>query len=147
MFGVEDDDAWTLDELSRLVFDPFPAPVRIVVPGKVLEREGFSGPVDAPLEIPGFSLWTAFASLEGRWVSPDPLVALFRHDQSKRGKVFDLPAFVAASRRAGSAPDAEEVSAAVASRLRPAPVYRVRWSTVEWSEPGVEDPFEEPQGR
>lgn len=147
VFGVEDDDAWTLDELSRLVFDPFPAPVRIVVPGKVLEREGFSGPVGAPLEIPGFSLWTAFASLEGRWVSPDPLVALFHHDQSNRGKAFDLPAFVAAPRRAGSAPDAEEVSAAVASRLRPAPVYRVRWSTVEWSEPAVEDPFEEPQGR
>lgn len=144
IFGIEDDDAWSLDELSRLVHDPFPAPVRIVVPGKVLEREGFEGAAGSRLEIPGCSLWNAFASLEGRWVSPDPLVALFRHDQARRGQTFDLPGFVATTRRSGKAPDLDEVSAAVANGLRPAPVYRVRWSTVDRAAPPVEDPFEDP---
>jgi hypothetical protein len=121
-------EPYTLDELSRLVYDPFPAPVRVTVPGEIVEREGFPGELTSPLRIPVFSLWTAFERLEGRWLSPDPALALWRDDLAKTGKAFDLEAFLAKPRRATIAPTPGEIKRAIESQLRPAPIYRVRYA-------------------
>jgi hypothetical protein len=124
------DEAYTIDELSRMVYDPFPAPVRVVVPGTIVEREGFPGDLGAPLAIPVASFWSAFARLDGRWAAPDIALAAWRHDLAGSGKEFDLEAFLAIPRRA-SRPSADDVQEAIEGQLRPAPVYRVRWTPAE----------------
>jgi hypothetical protein len=121
-------EPYTLDEISRLVYDPFPAPVRLSVPGTILEREGYPGEIGSALQIPVYSIWSAFERLEGRWFSPDPALALWRNDLAKKGQEFDLDGFLALPRRAGVAPTAGEVRGAIEGQLRPAPVYRVRWT-------------------
>lgn len=121
------DDAYTLDELSRRVYDPFPAAIRIAVPGAVVEREGFAGAGDAPLEIPEASLWSAFTRLQGRFASPDLAVLMWRQDVGGKDAAIDVDALAAARRRAGK-PSADEIRAAIEDQLRTAPVYRVRWA-------------------
>jgi hypothetical protein len=120
-------ESHTLDEISRLVYDPFPARVRVRVPGEVIEREGFPGEPGSALQIPVFSIWSAYARLEGRWFSPDPALALWRNDLAKSGREFDLEAFLAVPRRADASPTADEVRGAIENNLKPDPVYRVRF--------------------
>ena len=121
-------EPYTLDEIARFVYDPFPAPIRVVVSGEIVEREGFAGPPGSVLQIPMFSIWSAFERLEGRWFSPDPALALWRDDAAKTGNPFDLDAFLAIPRRAGVAPTTGEVRGAIENQLKPRPVYRVRWT-------------------
>jgi hypothetical protein len=127
VLAVPSDEAYTVDELSRMVYDPFPAPVRVSVPGKIVEREGFPGELEAPLRIPATSLWSSFEATEGRWAAPDIALAVWRHDRAGTEEELDLEAFLALPRRA-TRPDADEVRAAIESALRPASVYRVRWT-------------------
>jgi hypothetical protein len=121
-------EPYTIDEISRLVYDPFPAPMRVTVTGEIVEREGFPGALNAELRIPVFSLWSSFERLEGRWFSPDPALAMWRNDIAKSGKEFDLDAFLALPRRAMPAPTENEVRGAIENQLKPAPDYRVRWA-------------------
>jgi hypothetical protein len=127
---VPPDEAYTIDELSQMVYDPFPAPIRVSVPGKIDEREGFPGELDAPLVVPTTSLWSSFERIEGRWAAPDIAQAVWRHDRAAPKTEFDFDAFVALPRRA-SRPDVGEVRAAIEAALRPASVYRVRWIPAE----------------
>jgi hypothetical protein len=119
-------EAYTLDELSRIVYDPFPAPTNLSVYGTILEREGFPGELSAPLRIPSRSLWAALERLEGRWVSPDPALAAWRADLS--GTEVDTTALAALPRRVTAVPSAADVKAAVEAELRQPPIYRVRWA-------------------
>ena len=116
------------DAISRLVYDPFPAPMRVTVPGEIVEREGYPGDLKSPLQIPVFSIWSAFERLEGRWFSPDPALAIWRDDLAKTGKPFDLDAYLAIPRSRAVAPTDDEVRAAIEHQLKPEPVYRVRWT-------------------
>ena len=127
VLAASGDEPYTLDELSRMVYDPFPAPIRIVVPGTVLEREGFPGDGDTPLRIPTASYWSAFERLEGRWLSPDVVLAAWRHDANDPEREFDVDGFAKQPRRSAAA-DAVEVRKAIEDQLRAAPVYRVRWA-------------------
>jgi hypothetical protein len=133
-------EPYTIDEVSRLVYDPFPAPMRVSVSGEIVEREGFPGELGSVLNIPMFSIWSAFERLEGRWFSPDPALAMWRDDIAKTGKPFDLDAFLAIPRRADVAPTASEVRGAIENQLRPEPVYRVRWTPVAKDDDGL--PFD-----
>jgi len=126
-------EPFTLDEISRFVYDPFPAPIRVTVRGEILEREGFAGQAGSALQIPVFSIWSSYERLEGRWFAPDPALALWRDDAAKTGHPFDIDAFLAMPRRAGVAPTTGEVRGAIENQLRPRPVYRVRWT------PGAKD--------
>lgn len=119
-------EALTLDELSALVYDPFPAPVRVAVSGKVLDREGFPGSFDSALTIPRLSLWSAYTRLSGRFIAPDLALALWRSDID--GIPVDLDALVALPRHAIATPDAAEIRRAIERDLVPASVYRVRWA-------------------
>ena len=126
ILAARPNEEYTLDELSRKVYDPFPAAIRVTVPGKILEREGFSGTGDEPLEIPEASLWSAFTRLEGRFASPDLAVRMWRQDVGGKNAEIDLEALAAERRRAAS-PSADEIRGAIEGELRAAPVYRVRW--------------------
>ena len=136
LLDVPEGEAETLDELSRSVFDPFPAAIAIGVPGPILEREGFDGTGDDPLRIPLFSLWHAFSRLEGRWLSPDPALAMWRADAA--GKEVDATDFASRPRRANPHPAAAEIRKAIETELQPAPVYRVKWR------PTAVDPDDDP---
>ncbi|HEV8583091.1 MAG TPA: hypothetical protein VGX68_28830 [Thermoanaerobaculia bacterium] len=130
---------FSADEVSHLVYDPFPARLAVKLPGRSLEMEGFQTGEDGTLSVSGLGLWEALRSLEGRWLSPDPV--LFYVAASRQGEAkIDLDAFVAKPRNAAP-PDcsssAEEVREAIVARLRPAPIYRVSWQV----RPDDETPF------
>jgi hypothetical protein len=135
-----EDEPYTIDELSRLVYDPFPAPLRLVVSGKVLEREGFPGGAEGPLQVPAASLWSAFVSLEGRWLEPDPALALWRENAASGRKTIDVTGIASLSRHFAR-PKPDDVRAAIEGQLRQPPVYRVRWEASEDEVPAL--PFDD----
>lgn len=115
------------DELSHLVYDPFPARLTVRLPGLPLEApEGFaSADGGRTLTAVGPGLWEALRSLEGRWLSPDPVLLYVEKGGPGKKEPLDLEAFLAQPRRAASPPDAAEVRQGIEERLRPAPLYRV----------------------
>ena len=121
-------EAHSPDELSRLVFDPFPGRLAVTLPGAPLELEGFDPQREGPLVVSGFSLWDALRALEGRWVSPDPAGVYVSHRQRGEAKGFDLAGFTARERLAAEAPSPAAVGRALRERLVPAPLYRAVWS-------------------
>lgn len=133
IFDVAESDVYTVNELSHLVFDPFPARVAVHLSGSLLESEGFQRGPDGTLAIPGLGLWEAFEALEGRWLEPDPLLTVVR-TQRDRLRRFDLDAFVAAPRRAAAPAGADEVRAEIVRLLTPAALYRVSWVVTEGEE-------------
>jgi len=131
-FLVPKNETLSADELSHLVYDPFPAPITVRVPGKILDAQGFTGGAGG-LTIPGLVLWDALRSLEGHWVSPDPIVAYYEHGRTVKSakKTFDLEGFLARRRTYTDTPTEYEIKRAVEQFLTPASVYRVRWQTVK----------------
>lgn len=115
------------DEISHLVFDPFPARLSLKLPGAPLAAEGFladNADKGGVLTVPSPGLWDALAALEGRWISPDPI--LFYVESARREEeTADLDAFLQKPRQTAAAPTAREVRAALEERLKPAPLYRV----------------------
>ena len=121
-------DALTLDEISGLVHDPFPAEVRVAVPGEILERDGFPGPSDAALTIPRLTLWSAYTRVSGRWIVPDLVLELWTNDRDNGGRPIDAGLFASRPRRVSATPPAPEIRRAVERELAPASAYRVRWA-------------------
>jgi hypothetical protein len=137
---VPNGEDYSLDEVSHLVYDPFPARITLSFPSPPLEVEGFSkGPDDKSLVIPGHGLWQSLQALEGRWIAPDPV--LFYIEAQRSGGEKDLDTFLRKPRRAEEAhllPSADEVRQAVEDELKPAPFYRVAWRI----DPRDETPFD-----
>jgi len=136
VLAVPPGDAWTPDELARLVFDPFPTALTVVVEGTVLETEGFVAAGMGRYQVPGRSLWEALARLEGRWLSPDPAIAWVAEQQSAADageegedeREEELARRLAALPRSTRRPlSTNEVLQALEQELRPAPVYRLVW--------------------
>ena len=121
---VPDDDAWTWNELARRVYDPFPTRIAVVPPAAPRAVEGLVEH-GGEWEVPAFDLWGAFASLAGRWVSPDPAVASIAAARSL--DPVDLDAWLAEPRVTGGAPSPAEVGAALETALQPEGVYRLAW--------------------
>jgi hypothetical protein len=126
---VPDNGAHSPDEVSHLVYDPFPARLTVKLPGTPLSVEGFRRGEKGALSVPSLGLWEALKSLEGRWLAPDPVLFYVASVQSESEQV-DLDLFVQQARKSAPAhllPSADEVRAAVEEGLRPAPVYRAAW--------------------
>ena len=133
VFDVADDEVYTVNELSHLVYDPFPARVEVHLTGAPVESEGFRRDAGGALVVPGLGLWEAFEDLEGRWLEPDPLLTVVRA-QRNHSRPFDLDAFVPLPRRASPPADAGEVRAEVVRLLTPASAYRVVWPVIAAAE-------------
>ncbi len=125
VLDVDDQRAYSLDELSRKVHDPFPALFEVELPALAIDAEGFRR-AGGRWAVPGLSLWSAFEELEGVWLTPDPVIAWVAHERATPGEPFDTPAF-AARERSAQAADSREVKGALIDALTPAEVYRVTW--------------------
>lgn len=125
--------SYTLDELSQLVFDPFPAAVQIELAGCVEDAAGFLDTGDGRFLVPRIGLWSSLESLEEEWVSPLPVVDHVRALQwsEQTGEEIDEPAFLdsflARPRRVRAVPSEREVGEALRDRLKPEEFYRLRW--------------------
>jgi hypothetical protein len=128
----------TLDERIQRVFDPFPTELSVVVPGRVVEREGFADGPDGALAVTRLGAWAAFRSIEGRWVAPDLVVEQWRQ---KDGRKLDLEAFAPRIRVVSKTPPTDaEVFDAFRRALRPVTVYRVRWEPESPATPPQPEP-------
>jgi len=126
ILGVPEGEDYTPDELSHLVYDPFPGRLTVRLPGPpAAPPEGFAPGPDGTLIAAGPGFWEALRSLEGRWLSPDPVLLSIAQQQRSQNEPLDLNALLKQPRRAEPAPDATEVRLAVEQRLQPAPLYRV----------------------
>ncbi len=125
---TQDEDTEALEAEADLVYNPLPARIVVRVPGEPLLVEGFEPGRAGELVAEPRSLLQAVASLEGRWVSPDPLAFSLRPggggDSDKEAALI-----AAMPRHTTSVVGAIEVGQAIVQQLRPAPRYRVRWMT------------------
>jgi hypothetical protein len=123
---VDSGEAYTLNELSRLAFDPFPARLTIAVRGEPVVVEGFVEG-DGFLERPAVDLWRALAGLEGRWLEPDLVTAMIAPGPQDRQPEPVPEDFATIARRWTKAPQPSEVAAALRAELVPVELQRVRW--------------------
>ncbi|REJ74770.1 MAG: hypothetical protein DWQ36_14270 [Acidobacteria bacterium] len=121
----EDDDAFSLQELSRLVYDPLPGALLLELPTPALRSEGFEAD-GATLRAPRPGLWQAWSSLAERWLAPNPVVLEI---QALREEIeLDVEQVLALERRAPAAPlTAEEILDAFAESMRGPEIYSVQW--------------------
>lgn len=145
---VADGEAFTLDELSHLVWDPLPAPIEIQLPGPALEAVGFeTGGSANHLVARGPGFWHALENLEGKWLTPDPVLAFVRESRKKK-PAFDLGAFLQEPRKAAKPPSAGDVQKAIQTDLAGALEFHATWKVAtdgdEPVEPGDDfDPWKE----
>lgn len=125
---TENEDTEQLEAEADLVYNPMPARIVVHVPNEPLLVEGFAVGKNGELIAEPPSLLEAVASLEGRWVTPDPLAFALRPDSG--GDPAKEAALIAAMPRHTTAVvGAIEVGDALVQKLRPAARYRVRWMT------------------
>ena len=138
---VPQGEDYSPDELSHLVYDPFPARLTVRLPGRPLEApEGFAQAADRrTLVASGPGLWTALQSLEGRWLTPDPVLLYAERVGTADQNPLDLEAVAALPRRADPAPSADEVRGAIEERLVPASFYKVTFAIPPDAEPTAKE--------
>lgn len=127
---ISEDEARSLEELSRLVHDPFPAPLEVSLPDEVLEMEGFVAAERDRFVVPRLSFWNSLRSAEDRWLSPSPAFAILEVLRGDEETTFDLDDFSARPRHHSPSPPEWEIREALAEALQTAPLYRLRWRAV-----------------
>lgn len=127
MMDTAEDHPFTLDEEADLVYNPLSADFTVRVPGDVLAVEGFAKGAAGTYRIIAPTLLDAVASLEGRWLTPDPLAIKIRAARVKDAPPPDIDAIAAMKRHAEPLVTPSDIASAVAERLKPPSTYRVRW--------------------
>jgi len=123
---LTDEEAFSLNELTRLVYDPFPARLTVVIQGTVIDAKGFIHTGNT-LERPSVDAWSALVALQGRWATPD-LVALTVVPGPEDVQPDPDPVAIASlPRRFYSKPTAGEVESALLAELVPEEVHLARW--------------------
>lgn len=120
--------AYSLNELSRLVFDPFQGRLTVAVDGPVLEVEGFLDRSSYYERLP-VELWRALESASTRWLSPDLVTAMVVPGPVNAQPEPDPISFASLPRRWSGAPDAWTVESEIRAHLQPEEVCRLRWRT------------------
>jgi hypothetical protein len=117
---MDEEDRFALQYAREadLIYNPFPARITIETSGDVVSREGFG----EKLVIPPIDLLDAVQSLEGRWVSPDPLVALLRNETPPTADSF---ARLRRTSHFGTTP--KDIADALRDQLTKPRTYAVRW--------------------
>jgi len=123
---VPDDEAFSLNELSRLVYDPFPARLTVTVDAEVLGAVGFSTGAGY-FERPAVDVWNALRALEGRWVAPDLVTAAAAPVPDDQQPEPDVLLLASMARRYSSPPSSGEVESAILAELIPEEMLQLRW--------------------
>ncbi len=125
-----------VDREFDATYNPFPAELRVVVPGEPLAVEGFSRTKEGGLVVKTMGVLDAVAALEGKWSSPDPIAGLLRAGDSAEAAGMFAAAMARAQRHAADVVRTDEVRQALISTMKPAERYRVRWiSTITKRQP------------
>lgn len=133
VLAVEAGEAYSMNEISRLVFDPFPARVRIELPAAPTAVEGFvAAGSERAWQVPEVSLWSALEALATERLSPDPLALLVASEVGLLGRtepapLLSLDAVADGELKYPVDADATELHREVEARLAAAPVYRLAW--------------------
>jgi hypothetical protein len=115
-------DAVTFAEQADLLFNPFPARVTVRVPGTILASQGFSiRDKGKDVVIEPVELFETLASLEGVWLTPDPLSALLREEPITSVKLAEI------ERESTALVSGSEIAREVRSRLARPQTYALRW--------------------
>ncbi len=122
---VEPGEAYSLNELSQLVYDPFPSRITVRLPAPALEVEGFLEGPDGLLSAGGTGLWEALETLEGRWIRPDPLLLYVRNTRLE--EEIDVEELAARPRAVARPLFGAEIRQSIEDGLEPRPAYRVTW--------------------
>lgn len=125
---IETGQAYSLNELSRLVFDTFQGRLTIAPDGPIIELEGFVEGEEF-IERPPVSLWRSLETMVGQWIVPDLITAMVRPGPDEIQPDPDPVVFASLPRRWAPAPDPARVEIELRNRLKPEPVYLVRWET------------------
>jgi hypothetical protein len=135
---VEAGEAYSANELSRLVFDPFPTRLTLSVDGPVLLSEGFiiTGGI---VERPAVDLWRALVGLEGRWLIPDLVTAMVSPAPEGEQPETDVAEFARKTRRFGAPPAGFEVADSLRAGLVPPSGHVVRWRSTSGGQPNFDD--------
>lgn len=129
---VDSQRAFSLDEISHLVYDPFPARVSVDLPAPILEIEGFEQVGERSVAIGGFGLWRSLSALEESWVRPPLLQSFVAAETADEGEPgLDVASLASRPRAARTPLSAFEIRAALEQRLEPPPVYRVEWAAAQ----------------
>jgi hypothetical protein len=123
---VPDGEAYSLNELSRLVYDPFPVRLTVSVDGDVVASGGFNA-AGGFFERPRVDVWNALLSLAGRWVVPDPVTAAVAPLPEELLPKPDPVRFASLPRSFGTAPTAIEVAREIEMGLVPADSLTLAW--------------------
>lgn len=107
-------------EMADLLYNPFPARMVVRLPNAPYAVEGFTK-ANNDLVIEPVDLLKVVSSLEGRWISPDPLAALLRDDVPPAETLAAMP------RKAEPVTSASEVAAALREQLVRPRLYTARW--------------------
>jgi hypothetical protein len=152
VFQVSSDTGISLQELSSLVYDPFPAPLTVQVPGRIAEVEGFRRSERGLLEAGGTGILLSLQGLEGKWLDPEPLMEEYR--ALAGGAPVDSQALAHRPRRFMAPPTTSDLRSLLEKSLSGPQIYRVRWATPPapegaarradlewlWSDPSAETP-------
>ncbi|MEJ2582574.1 MAG: hypothetical protein P8127_13210 [Acidobacteriota bacterium] len=125
---VPDGEAYSLNELSRLVYDPFPARLTIAVESAVLDSVGLIAG-EGYYERPAVDVWSALIALEGRWVAPDLVTAAAAPAPDDQQPDPDVSLIASLPRQFSGPPTSAEIEMAILSELVPEDVLQLRWHT------------------
>ena len=138
---VPDGEAFSLNELTRLVYDPFPARLTVTVEADVLDTIGFITEAGC-FERPAVDVWNALRSLEGRWISPDLVTAAAAPLPEDQQPDPDVLWLASQPRRFANSPTAGDVESAILAELIPEEPLRLRWRAAAQSESELDLPSE-----
>jgi hypothetical protein len=122
-----DDQPYSANELSRLVFDCFPYRLTVSAEGDLGGGPGWIETTGG-LERPPVSLWQALEDLEGRWLEPDLASAVVTPGPEDAQPAPDPAEFAARPRWSGPPPAAFEVADVLRASLQNAADLTVSWS-------------------
>jgi hypothetical protein len=125
---IDNNQAYSLNELSRLVHDTFQGRLTIAIDGPILEIEGFADH-STYLERPPVDLWRGLEVLAEKWLQPDIVTSLVRPGPDEIQPDPDPLSFTSQPRTWAPAPDASIVESELRAQLQPEEVYVVRWQT------------------
>ncbi len=118
--GEQEGRAATFAEEADLMFNPFPARISVRLPGDAMAHDGFKEQ-QGEFVIEPVDLFAAIASLEGKWISPDPLAAILREKEMTSEELMAMP------RQSRAFVPASDIADAIREQFARPRTYSVRW--------------------